>query len=78
MPEGAILFSTATEIYFSLNAVGVQVWHLLPPVCATESEVVNALAKQHPDASSEAIASDVSQLIRDLVDNGLVDAPSPA
>jgi hypothetical protein len=76
MPEGAILFCTATEVYFSLNSVGVQVWRLLHPVCSTESEVVRSLAKQHPDASSEEIAADVSQLIRELLENALVEAPA--
>ena len=76
MPEGAILFCTATEIYFSLNSVGVQVWRLLHPVCSTESEVVSSLAKLHPEVNSVAIAEDVNQLIRDLLENALVEAPA--
>lgn len=78
MPEGAILFCTSTEIYFSLNAVGAQVWRLLPPVCDTESDVVSALASEHPGVSSETIAADVRLLLAALVENALVEAPQPA
>ena len=78
MPEGAILFCTATEVYFSLNQVGVSVWRLLPPVCSTEAEVVSSLAAKHPGVNAETIAADVRNLIGDLIANGLVEVSQPA
>jgi hypothetical protein len=72
--EGAILFCTETETYFSLNHVGVRVWRLLPPSCRTRAELVARLQAEHPEVSSETIAADLDQLLNDLVKNGLVEA----
>jgi hypothetical protein len=78
LPEGGILFSTATETYFSLNRVGVRIWHLLPPTCVTESDLVARLASEYPEVDAGIIASDVRQLLGDLLGNGLVEPPRSA
>lgn len=74
VPEGAILFSTETEVYFSLNPIGVRVWRLLAPECATVDELVARIHEEYPDVSPETIASDVRALLADLGSNGLIDA----
>src|SRR5690349_1474867 len=74
VPEGAILFSTETEVYFSLNAIGVQVWRLLPPECRHVDEVVARIHDDYPEVSRETISSDVRLLLEDLDGQGLVEA----
>ena len=71
--EGAILFCTETETYFSLNPVGVQVWRLLPPECSTEAEIVSRLRRDHPEIPAETIESDVRELLAELVKHRLVE-----
>lgn len=71
LPEGAVLFCTRTEVYFSLNPVGARIWRLLPPVSATEEDIVSALSEEYPDVSVGKIAADVRQLLDEFVGNGL-------
>lgn len=71
--EGAILFSTETETYFSLNLIGLRVWRLLPPECTKVDEVVARIHGDFPDVSPETIASDVQRLLSDLSGQGLVE-----
>jgi hypothetical protein len=73
VPEGAILFSTETEVYFSLNPIGVRVWRLLSPDCTSMDEVVARLHDEYPDVPPETIASDVRALLADLGSHGLID-----
>ena len=73
VPEGAILFSTETEVYFSLNTIGVRVWRLLPPECTHMDEVVARIHSDFPDVNRETIASDVRSLLNDLDGQGLVE-----
>lgn len=74
VPEGAILFSTESETYYSLNVVGLKVWSLLSSDCNSLDEVVATIHRDYPDVSRELIASDVSGLLVELVGNGLVDS----
>ncbi len=78
VPEGAILFCTATETYFSLNAVGVQVWRLLHPTCVSIDQVVERLSAEHPDATADVLRSDIAELLRALLESGLVELPKAA
>ena len=73
LPEGAILFSTEREEYFSLNSVGLQVWRLLASDCSTIDEVVATIQRDYPDVSRETIAADVHELLADFGGNGLVE-----
>ena len=73
LPEGAILFCTRTEVYYSLNPIGARIWRLLPPVCANEDEIVARLSEEYPDVELGKIASDVRRLLDEFVDNGLAD-----
>ena len=78
VPEGAILFCTETETYFSLNPLGVRIWQLLPPTSSSEDEVVASLSRSFPEVDQGTIASDLRQLLHDLLANGLVEVPQAA
>ena len=73
LPEGAILFCTRTEVYFSLNPIGARIWKLLPPVCTNEDQVVAELSAEYPDINVGKISADVRRLLAELVENGLAD-----
>lgn len=78
LPEGAILFCTATEVYYSLNPIGARIWQLLPPVCTTEEEVVARLSESYPETNLGKISADVRRLLDDLAGNGLVESSRAA
>ena len=78
LPEGAVLFCTATEVYFSLNPIAARIWQLLPPACLSEEEVVTRLCESHPDVVQGKIAADVRTLLEDLARNGLVESSRAA
>jgi hypothetical protein len=73
LPEGAILFCTRTEVYFSLNPIGARIWKLLPPVCTNEEQVVAELSAEYPEINLGEISADVRRLLDELVGNGLAD-----
>jgi len=78
VPEGAILFCTRKEVYFSLNQLGVMIWRLLPPECATEDEIVARVSQEYPSVNLGTIAADVRRLIEDLAKHDLVEAQRAA
>lgn len=78
VPEGAILFCTETETYFSLNPLGVRIWRLLPPTSSSEDEIVASLSRSFPEVDQGTIAADVKSLLDDLLGNGLVEVPRAA
>jgi hypothetical protein len=72
MPDGAVLFSTADEVYFGLNEVGARVWELLPPATRTLDELCAAMQRHYPDVPLETIRADVVELLEELSAQGLV------
>lgn len=78
LPEGAVLFCSATEVYYSLNPIGARIWQLLPPVCSSEEEIVARLSESYPDINLGKISADVRRLIQELAGNGLVDVSQAA
>ena len=78
LPEGAILFCTRTEVYYSLNPIGARIWLLLPPVCTSEDEIVAALSADYPDVNVGKIAADVRRLIGEFLGNDLVEVSRAA
>ena len=78
LPEGAILFCTSTEVYFSLNPIGARLWKLLPPVCTDEDQVVAQLSAEYPEVNLREISADVRRLLDELVGSGLADLPRAA
>lgn len=72
LPEGGVLFSTETEVYFGVGAVGARIWELLPPSTHTVEEMVSILASQYHDVSANQIRADVERFLSELLANGLV------
>lgn len=70
--EGAVLLSTAEEVYYGLNAVGARVWSLLPPRNDSLEALCAALALEYPSVDPEELRADVAALLDDLVRSRLV------
>jgi len=70
--DGAVLLSTADEVYFGLNEVGARVWQMLPPHNTTFRQLCDCLVKEYPDAAAEEIMADVRELLQQLREQGLV------
>ena len=70
--EGGVLFSTDTEIYFGVNAVGARIWDLLPPASATVGELCATMALSYPEAGEKRIGNDVRSFLEELIAHGLV------
>jgi hypothetical protein len=77
LSDGAVLFATASEVYFGLSDVGSRVWELLPPARRTMEELCVELCRQYPDVPPGTIRTDVEELLADLLANGLVLPPVP-
>jgi hypothetical protein len=80
LPEGGVLFSTETEVYFGVGVVGAAIWELLPPVTKTVEEMVATLSAKYRDVSASQIRADCDRFLEELVSNGLVthvQAPTP-
>jgi Coenzyme PQQ synthesis protein D (PqqD) len=71
LPEGGVLFSTASEVYFGVNAVGARLWQLLPPICAGFRELCDTVAAEYPDAPRTLIENDARKFVDALLANGL-------
>ena len=59
--DGGVLLATQEEIYFGLNAVGVQIWELLTPENQTVGDVVGKLAEIYPDAEAPDLRMDLAE-----------------
>ena len=77
LPEGGVLFSTTTEVYFGVGVVGAHIWELLPPATRTVEEMVAILASKYHDVPASQIRTDVERFLAELVSNGLVVATAP-
>lgn len=71
LPEGGVIYSTSSEIYFGLNDVGARIWELLPPACDTFSAICSTLERAYPDATAALIRRDVTRYLDELIANGL-------
>ena len=72
LPDGAVLFSTADEVYFGLNSVASRVWELLPPALSTVGELCAALQAEYPEVAPATIRADVLELLDHLEANALI------
>lgn len=77
LPDGAVIYSSESEIYFGLNEVGACIWELLPPACHTLGDMCAELSRAHPDATSGLIRRDVMRHLDELLTNALVALKSP-
>lgn len=71
LPDGAVLYHPAQEVYYGLNRVGEQIWGLLP-ICDSVDGVCAELHRSYPEVSLETLHRDVTELLDDLRANGLV------
>lgn len=72
MPDGAVLFSPETELYFGLNEAGACIWENLPPVQDSLDALCMAVLARFPGAEREQISADVEEILADLAQNNLV------
>ena len=72
LPEGGVLFSTETEVYFGVGIVGAHIWELLPPATHTLEEMVSQLGAKYNDVPINQIRVDVERFLSELLSNGLV------
>lgn len=70
--DGAVLLSTAQEIYFGLNGVGARIWALLPPAHDSLEGLCEGLSKDFPDVDAAMLRADVLELLAELKQHGLV------
>jgi hypothetical protein len=77
LPEGGVLFSTETEVYFGVGVVGARIWELLPPATRTVDEMVSVLSAQYRDVGANQIQQDVERFLGELLANGLVAPVAP-
>jgi hypothetical protein len=73
MPDGGVLFSTTDETYFGLNQTGACVWESLPPAHNTIEEVCAEVSRRFPGAEPTKVQEDVTRLLKELVEGGLVE-----
>jgi hypothetical protein len=72
LPEGGVLFSTSSEVYFGVNMVGARIWELLPPVTRTFEELCTMLCAEYSDVGADTIRNDARKFLEQLLANGLV------
>lgn len=77
LPEGGVLFSSDSEVYFGVDLVGARIWEMLPPATHTVEEMVEQLAAQYRDVAATQIRADVDRFLDELLANGLVAAAPP-
>jgi hypothetical protein len=72
LPEGGVLFSTSSEVYFGVNMVGARIWELLPPVTRSFEELCTMLCAEYSDVGADTIRNDARRFLEQLLANGLV------
>jgi hypothetical protein len=72
LANGAVLYSTADEVYFGLNAVGVRIWELLPPAKHRLDDLCSVISSEYPDVPADVIRTDVIEVLDELAKLGLV------
>jgi hypothetical protein len=65
-----VLLDLQSEQYFGLDAVGTRIWQLLGEGAGTDAVVETLL--QEFEVERETLAADVSELLRQLAEAGLI------
>lgn len=74
-----VLLHLRTKFYYALNRTGVAVWkRLAAGEAATPEALAAAVVARFKGAAPEQVAADVSALLRELEDEGLLLPPAPA
>lgn len=77
VPGGAVLLSTADEVYYGLNEVGAEVWGLLVPGTASLEALCAALGATYPEVPAADLRADVAELLDSLAAAGLLTRQGP-
>lgn len=77
LPDGAVLFSPESEIYYAVNQAGALIWELLASgEGAYDLEALSrAVHERFPDAGPEQIRNDVEEILADFAQNQLLTEP---
>ena len=73
--DGAVLLDMQAEVYFGLNAVGADIWQLLPPTCGTLDQLCDEISRRYPDVDPADVWQDTAALLDELAEAGLVLRP---
>ncbi|MCK5598127.1 PqqD family protein [bacterium] len=72
LKDEIVLFSNKNQFYYSLNTVGGDVFHLILKELEF-SEIVEKMYKSFKgEVSKEELRSDISEIIEDLIGEGIV------
>lgn len=74
LPDGAVLFSPESEVYYAMNQVGALIWELLDERDLDMDSLCLAVREHFPDGTIDQIRDDVAELLKQLEQNGLVAA----
>lgn len=72
LPDGAVLFSPESEVYYATNHVGAFIWELLSQGDLDMDTLCLAVHERFADEALERIRDDVAVLLKELEQNGLV------
>jgi hypothetical protein len=74
LPDGAVLFSPESEVYYAMNHVGALIWELLEERALDMDSLCLAVHERFPDEAIDQIRGDVAGLLKELEQNGLTTA----
>ena len=77
LPDGAVLFSPETEVYYAINGVAALNWEHLSQTGDSVAALCAAVSERYPGTPTEQIRVDVVDFLGDLERSGLVES-SPA
>jgi coenzyme PQQ synthesis protein D (PqqD) len=75
LEQESVLLNLETERYFGLDAVGTRMWQVVTAAATVEAALAQLV--QEYDTSPETLRTDLTNLLRHLVENGLI-ATQPA
>jgi len=75
LPDGAVLFSPESEVYFSVNETGALIWELLVSAefGGDIDAICSAVQERFPDVTAAQIRGDVAELLNAFADNRLLE-----
>jgi coenzyme PQQ synthesis protein D (PqqD) len=74
LPDGAVLFSPDSEVYYAMNGVAAVIWELMSQNKYSFDELCAALSERFPDATSDQIRGDIIEFLDDLASSDLVES----
>jgi hypothetical protein len=77
LPDGAVLFSPESEVYYAVNQAGALIWELLASGEGAYDldGLSRAVHERFPDAGLEQIRNDVEEILSDFAQNQLLAEP---